>query len=49
MDASRATHENGNLGSHHTDLEVEVFRGFALADDFAPFVVVNPKDSAPTS
>lgn len=36
----------GNLGSHHTDLRAEVFRGFALADDFAPFVVVNPKDSA---
>ena len=36
----------GNLGSHHTDLDVEVFRGFALLDDFAPFVVVNPKDSA---
>ena len=36
----------GNLGSHHTDLGVEIFRGFALADDFAPFVVVNPKDSA---
>ncbi len=36
----------GNLGSHHTDLGVEVFRGFALSDDFAPFVVVNPKDSA---
>ena len=36
----------GNLGSYHTDLDVEVFRGFALLDDFAPFVVVNPKDSA---
>lgn len=36
----------GNLGSYHTDLDVEVFRGFALVDDFAPFVVVNPKDSA---
>ncbi len=36
----------GNLGSHHTDLGVQVFRGFALADDFAPFVVINPKDSA---
>ena len=36
----------GNLGSHHTDLDVEVFRGFALVDDFAPFVVINPKDSA---
>ena len=36
----------GNLGSHHTNLGVEVFRGFALADEFAPFVVVNPRDSA---
>ena len=35
----------GNLGSHHTDLEVAVFRGFALTDAYAPFVVVNPKDS----
>ena len=30
----------GNLGSHHTNLGVEVFRGFALADELAPFVVV---------
>ena len=36
----------GNLGSYHTDLDVEVFRGFALTDEYAPFVVVNPKDSA---
>lgn len=35
----------GNLGSHHTDLGTDVFRGFALTDDYAPFVVVNPKDS----
>ena len=34
----------GNLGSHHSDLEVEVFRGFALADPVAPFVVINEKD-----
>ena len=36
----------GNLGSHHTNLEVDVFRGFALSDEIAPFVVVNPRDSA---
>ena len=36
----------GNLGSYHTDLDVKVFRGFALADEFAPFIVVNPRDSA---
>ena len=27
----------GDLGSHHTALPVEVFRGFAIADDAAPF------------
>jgi hypothetical protein len=26
----------GNLGSHHSNVSVEVFRGFALADDVAP-------------
>ncbi|MDE0476273.1 MAG: XRE family transcriptional regulator [Gammaproteobacteria bacterium] len=36
----------GDLGSYHTELSVEVFRGFALADEFAPFVVVNSQDSA---
>ena len=36
----------GDLASYHTELRVEVFRGFALADEFAPFVVVNPRDSA---
>jgi len=35
----------GNLGTHHTDIDVRVFRGFALADKIAPFVVVNEKDS----
>jgi Zn-dependent peptidase ImmA (M78 family)/transcriptional regulator with XRE-family HTH domain len=35
----------GNLGTHHTDIDVRVFRGFALADKIAPFVVINEKDS----
>jgi Zn-dependent peptidase ImmA (M78 family) len=35
----------GNLGTHHTDIDVRVFRGFALADRVAPFVVINEKDS----
>jgi Zn-dependent peptidase ImmA (M78 family) len=34
-----------NLGSHHTGLGVEVFRGFAIADQVAPFIVVNDQDS----
>lgn len=35
----------GNLGSHHTDINARVFRGFALADSVAPFVVINENDS----
>src|SRR5215468_5016980 len=35
----------GNLGSHHTAIDVEVFRGFALADNVAPFVVLNDQDA----
>jgi Zn-dependent peptidase ImmA (M78 family) len=35
----------GNLGSHHSTLDVELFRGFALADPVAPFVVINDQDS----
>jgi len=35
----------GNLGTHHTDIDPEVFRGFALSDKIAPFVVINEKDS----
>ena len=35
----------GDLGSHHTAIDVETFRGFAIADDVAPFVVINDNDS----
>lgn len=34
-----------DLGSHHTSISAQVFRGFAYADDMAPFVVVNRKDA----
>ena len=37
----------GNLGSHQTAFDVETFRGFALADKQAPFVVVNDQDARP--
>lgn len=37
----------GNLGSHHTKIPVEVFRGFALADPLAPLVVINDLDAHP--
>lgn len=37
----------GDLGSHHTALPVAVFRGFAVSDDLAPFVVINDNDSTP--
>ena len=34
-----------DLGSHHSTIPVEVFRGFAFADDIAPFIVINRKDA----
>ncbi|VFN05716.1 MAG: protein of unknown function (DUF955) [Candidatus Kentron sp. G] len=35
----------GNLGSHHTNIPAEVFRGFSLADPIAPFIVINNQDA----
>jgi Zn-dependent peptidase ImmA (M78 family) len=35
----------GNLGSHHTNIPVEAFRGFALADNIAPVIVINDQDA----
>ena len=35
----------GDLGSHHTAISEQVFRGFALADPVAPFVVINHQDA----
>ena len=35
----------GNLGSHHSTIGVEAFRGFALADPIAPFIVINDQDA----
>lgn len=35
----------GNLGNHRTALGPDIFRGFALAEKVAPFVVVNDQDA----
>jgi Zn-dependent peptidase ImmA (M78 family)/transcriptional regulator with XRE-family HTH domain len=35
----------GNLGSFHSALSPKVFRGFAMADEFAPFIVINENDA----
>jgi len=35
----------GNLGSHHTALDTSTFRGFAIADTVAPFIIVNDQDA----
>lgn len=35
----------GNLGSHHSNLPVEVFRGFAVSDKIAPLIVINDQDA----
>ena len=35
----------GNLGSHHTNIYPQTFRGIASSDIFAPFIVINKHDS----
>jgi Zn-dependent peptidase ImmA (M78 family) len=35
----------GNLGSYHTNIPVDTFRGFALADNLAPLIVINDLDA----
>jgi Zn-dependent peptidase ImmA (M78 family) len=35
----------GNLGSYHTNIPEEIFRGFAIADPIAPFIVINDQDA----
>ncbi len=37
----------GDLGSHHHTISERVFRGFAIADRVAPFVVINDQDAKP--
>ncbi len=34
-----------NLGSHHSTIDLEYFRGFTLADDIAPFIIINDQDA----
>jgi Zn-dependent peptidase ImmA (M78 family)/transcriptional regulator with XRE-family HTH domain len=36
----------GNLGSYHTNIPSSVFRGYAIADPIAPFIVINDQDAA---
>ena len=35
----------GNLGSYHTAIDLRSFRGFALSDPIAPFVIMNDRDA----
>lgn len=35
----------GNLGSHHSNIDVTSFRGFVLSDEVAPFIVINDLDA----
>ena len=35
----------GDVGSHHSDIGENVFRGIALADEIAPFIVINDNDT----
>jgi len=35
----------GDLGSYHTAFDVNVYRGFSLSDDVAPFIIINDRDA----
>jgi len=35
----------GDLGSYHSAIDVQAFRGFALSDKIAPFIVINYNDA----
>ena len=35
----------GDLGSHHSSVGEDVFRGFVIADKIAPFIVINDQDA----
>lgn len=35
----------GDLGSHHSKIETRAFRGYAIAEPIAPFVVINDNDA----
>ncbi len=35
----------GDLGSYHSSISVNTFRGFAIADPIAPFIVINDQDA----
>jgi len=35
----------GDIGSYHSDIGEDVFRGFAISDDEAPIVVINDNDA----
>ena len=37
----------GDLGNYLTALDTGVFRGFAIADDVAPFIIINDQDARP--
>lgn len=35
----------GDLGNYHSKIDVEIFRGFSIADNIAPFIVINSNDA----
>jgi len=55
FDALRASAERagifvllkGDLGNYLTSISVTVFRGFSIADELAPFMVINDQDARP--
>ena len=46
-DAGVLTLLKGDLGNYKTALDTTVFRGFSIADEVAPFIVINDQDAQP--
>ena len=37
----------GDMGSYHTAIDFEVYRGFTIVDEVAPFIFINDRDAKP--
>lgn len=44
-DAGTFVLRKADLGSHHSKISVDEFRGLTISDEYAPFIIVNPSDA----
>jgi len=44
-DAGTFVLRKADLGSHHSNISVDEFRGLTISDEYAPLIIVNPSDA----